>query len=79
MPAVDSVIRRALGLGADRRLELRDCFADLEVRAAIESARPETAPAAGISPIRVLDAVVWIRQSGSRNARQARRRAGLTG
>jgi hypothetical protein len=49
----------------------------MKVRAAIESTRPATAPADVISPLRLLDAVVWIRHSGSRNARQARRRAGL--
>lgn len=78
VPVVDSVIRHALGLGVDPRRELRDCLTDPAVRAAIERSRPKSAPAGLISPLRLLDAVIWIRHSRSRNARQARRRVGLS-
>ncbi|MBU8827475.1 DUF6308 family protein [Mycolicibacterium goodii] len=77
VPIVDSVIRHALSLGGEPRRELRECLADPEVRAAVERARPQVAPAEIISTLRLLDAVVWIRHSGSRNAQEARRRAGL--
>ncbi|WP_413784859.1 DUF6308 family protein [Mycolicibacterium elephantis] len=78
VPVVDSVIRHALRLGVDSRRELRDCLNDPAIRVAIERSRPKSASAGLISSLRLVDAVVWIRHSRSRNARQARLRAGLS-
>ncbi|WP_373693495.1 DUF6308 family protein [[Mycobacterium] burgundiense] len=78
VPVVDSVIRHALRLRVDPRRELRDCLTNPVVRAAIERSQPKSAPAELISPLRLLDAVIWIRHSRSRTARQARLRAGLS-
>ncbi|GAS97131.1 uncharacterized protein RMCC_4097 [Mycolicibacterium canariasense] len=77
IPVVDSVIIEALHLGDDSWIALRACLSDPAVRDSIEASRPDNAPAESISTLRLLDAAVWMRCSQSRNAKAARRNAGI--
>lgn len=77
IPVIDSVIHTALALGDNSWAELRICLSEPAVRGAIESIRPKNAQADSISTLRLLDAAVWMRCSGSRAARAARVKAGL--
>lgn len=76
LPVIDSVVRKGLPLGSEPARELRDALSDPSRRTALEALRPH-----GVSPristIRLLDAAVWMRYSQSRNAKRARRRAGI--
>ncbi|MFE4542363.1 DUF6308 family protein [Arthrobacter sp. NPDC056727] len=76
LPVIDSVVRKGLPLGSEPARELRDALSDPSRRTALEALRPR-----GVSPristIRLLDAAVWMRYSQSRNAKRARRRAGV--
>lgn len=78
IPVVDSVIIEALNLGDDSWVALRACLRDAAVRQAVEASRPENAPTASISTLRLLDAAVWMRCSQSLHAKNARRNAGLS-
>lgn len=77
IPVVDSVIIEALHLGDDSWIALRACLSDPAVRDSVEASRPDNAPAESISTLRLLDAAVWMRCSQSRNAKAARRKAGI--
>jgi hypothetical protein len=77
IPIVDRIIRNALPLGEDAWESLRAALQDERLRAEIEEIRPAGLPDT-VSTLRLLDVVVWMRHSESRNARLARRQAGLT-
>jgi hypothetical protein len=76
IPIVDSVIRKALPLGDDSWVSLRSALQDEQVRQTIEEIRPP-GPASTVSTLRLLDAATWMRYGQSRNARKARKAAGL--
>ncbi|MBD8606033.1 hypothetical protein IFT73_04135 [Aeromicrobium sp. CFBP 8757] len=76
-PILDSVVRRGLGLvNQNAWLGLQEALADGDLRADIDGLwtgssdeRPST--------LRLLDVAVWMRHSGSRNAKQAREAVGV--
>lgn len=76
IPIVDSVISKALPLGEDSWVSLRSALHDQQVRDSIEGVRPPGL-ASTVSTLRLLDAATWMRYSTSRNARKARKAAGL--
>jgi hypothetical protein len=76
IPIVDSVIRKALPLGEDLLVSLRSALHDEQVRESIEDIRPPEVVST-ISTLRLLDAATWMRYSNSRNAKKARKAAGL--
>lgn len=77
IPVIDSVIRKALTLSEDPRLDLRACLSDFEVQESIGAIRPKNEEVETISTIRLLDAAVWMRCSRSQHAQAAREKAGL--
>lgn len=76
LPVIDSVVRKGLPLGSEPARELRDSLSHPPRRRALEALRPDGVSHL-VSTIRLLDAAVWMRYSQSRNAKRARRRAGL--
>jgi hypothetical protein len=71
VPIFDSVVRDALAPGSDGYwADLRVALSDEERRARIDALRPPALDPR-ISTLRVLDAAVWMKFSGSRNARVA--------
>ena len=76
IPIVESVIRKAVPLGDDSWVSLRSALQDEQVRQTIEGICPP-GPASTVSTLRLLDAATWMRYSRSRNARKARKAAGL--
>jgi hypothetical protein len=71
IPIVDHVIRRTLQPPRNRVwVTLRGCLQDDALRQRIEQVRP--VGAADISALRLLDVVVWMRHSRSREARKRR-------
>lgn len=81
VPVIDSVVLTELGQPSDAYKATRRAFAgwlrDDAMRARLaELAAPLPS---GVSPIRVLDVVLWMRGSGSEAAREVRRKNGLPG
>ncbi|MEO6411917.1 MAG: DUF6308 family protein [Pedococcus sp.] len=72
IPIVDSVIRKALpSLGTDSWAAFRAALQSSDLREEVMAVRPEVAPK-DTTVLRLIDVAVWMRCSGSRNARGVR-------
>jgi hypothetical protein len=66
IPVVDGVVRDHLPVGDDSWKSFREALGDPGLRGEIQAVRPSWLPP-GVSPLRVLDAAIWMRYSGSRH------------